>query len=233
MFDGENGWAIASAEARSTTSTGATRSRPTACSTCSSARSCPLFYEPRRGPGAPRAGSARVKHVAGHARAACRGQPHGARLRRPSSTSPPAAAPTALGGRRLAPGPRPGGVEAAGARRRGTASGSTRVDDRRRRSPSSAPSGTVTAVGRRSATLAPDDVEVQLLHGPVGPDDELVDPTVADGPRRRAAPSDGTRPLRRARSRCDRAGRYGFTVRVVPAHPDLASPAELGRIAWA
>jgi starch phosphorylase len=32
---------------------------------------------------------------------------------------------------------------------------------------------------------------------------------------------------------CDRAGRYGVTVRIVPAHPDLVTPAELGRIAWA
>ncbi len=31
---------------------------------------------------------------------------------------------------------------------------------------------------------------------------------------------------------CYRPGRYGFTVRVVPSHPDLASSAELGRIAW-
>ena len=31
---------------------------------------------------------------------------------------------------------------------------------------------------------------------------------------------------------CDAAGRYGFTVRVVPSHPDLAASAEMGRIAW-
>jgi hypothetical protein len=32
---------------------------------------------------------------------------------------------------------------------------------------------------------------------------------------------------------CDDAGRYGYTVRVLPAHADLSSPVELGRIAWA
>ena len=32
---------------------------------------------------------------------------------------------------------------------------------------------------------------------------------------------------------CSRAGRYGFTVRVVPAHSDLTSAVELGRVAWA
>ncbi|MEJ7585561.1 MAG: hypothetical protein WKF43_16110 [Acidimicrobiales bacterium] len=32
---------------------------------------------------------------------------------------------------------------------------------------------------------------------------------------------------------CRRAGRYGFTVRIVPRHPDLSNPVELGCIAWA
>jgi starch phosphorylase len=32
---------------------------------------------------------------------------------------------------------------------------------------------------------------------------------------------------------CTQAGRYGFTVRVVPRHPNLVSPAELGLAAWA
>ena len=31
----------------------------------------------------------------------------------------------------------------------------------------------------------------------------------------------------------DRAGRYGFTVRVVPHHTDLTAWSELGRVAWA
>jgi hypothetical protein len=30
-----------------------------------------------------------------------------------------------------------------------------------------------------------------------------------------------------------RAGRYGFTIRVVPTHADLGSWAEVGTIAWA
>jgi starch phosphorylase len=32
---------------------------------------------------------------------------------------------------------------------------------------------------------------------------------------------------------CARNGRYGFTVRVLPSHPGMATPVELGRIAWA
>jgi starch phosphorylase len=31
---------------------------------------------------------------------------------------------------------------------------------------------------------------------------------------------------------CDQAGRYGATVRIVPAHPDLVTPLELGLVAW-
>ncbi len=33
--------------------------------------------------------------------------------------------------------------------------------------------------------------------------------------------------------RCARAGRYGFTARVVPDHQDLATPVELGLVTWA
>ncbi len=31
----------------------------------------------------------------------------------------------------------------------------------------------------------------------------------------------------------DRAGNFGFTVRIVPFHPDLRSYAYLGKVAWA
>jgi starch phosphorylase len=82
----------------------------------------------------------------------------------------------------------------------------------------------------RLGELVPEDVTVQLLHGAVGQGDELVDPAVvpmtlveqtADGGRYHGELKPGS------------AGRYGFTVRVLPAHPDLAQPVELGRIAWA
>ena len=80
-------------------------------------------------------------------------------------------------------------------------------------------------------SLEAGDVEVQLVHGPVGQHDELEHPTVATMTPAGDAPS---RTLRyRGAFSCDRAGRYGFTVRVVPAHADLVSPVELGRVAWA
>jgi starch phosphorylase len=75
------------------------------------------------------------------------------------------------------------------------------------------------------------DVTVQLLHGPVGQNGELVLPSVV-------AMSVGERVddahLRYTGSfTCERPGRYGYTVRVVPDHTDLVTPVELGLIAWA
>ena len=79
--------------------------------------------------------------------------------------------------------------------------------------------------------LEPSDVAVQLLHGPVGQGDELADAQVV------TLTYQGTDPDGTARYEggfaCDTVGRYGFTVRVLPHHPDLASPVELGRIIWA
>jgi starch phosphorylase len=78
--------------------------------------------------------------------------------------------------------------------------------------------------------LAPEDVTVQLLHGPVGQGDELVEPAVVPMTLVEQSPA-GVR--YHGELQPDAAGRYGFTVRVLPAHPDLAQPVELGRIAWA
>jgi starch phosphorylase len=86
----------------------------------------------------------------------------------------------------------------------------------------------VIALGR----LSPDDVEVQLAHGPAGQNDEIERADVVTMHPAGDGGGDG-RVRYRGDFDCDTAGRYGFTVRVVPAHPDLATPLELGRIAWA
>jgi starch phosphorylase len=79
--------------------------------------------------------------------------------------------------------------------------------------------------------LSPDDVAVELVHGKARDGDELVDVHTltleldsmdAAGLANYA----GTVPL-------DRSGSFGYTVRVVPTHPLLASDAELGLIAVA
>lgn len=91
----------------------------------------------------------------------------------------------------------------------------------------------VTDVGaQRSVTarinlgsLNADDVRVEVVHGSIGLNDEIDGPvadvmTAADGEYR-------------ASWTCDRAGHYGFTVRVVPDHPGIGSWAEVGTITWA
>jgi starch phosphorylase len=79
--------------------------------------------------------------------------------------------------------------------------------------------------------LTPDDVQVQLIHGPSGQGDELT-PTSIESMIPAGATDDDH--LRYTGSfRCEQAGRYGVTVRIVPHHDDLVTPAELGRIAWA
>ena len=76
--------------------------------------------------------------------------------------------------------------------------------------------------------LQTDDVEVQLLHGPVGPDGQLERATVV---AMRPTPDSGDGVWAGALT-CDAAGRYGYTVRVVPRHPDLHGFAHLGCVTW-
>lgn len=79
--------------------------------------------------------------------------------------------------------------------------------------------------------LAPSDVVVEVVHGRVGADDRLADTGAQvlevgesyEGGRHRF---DGHLTL-------DRAGAFGYTVRVLPAHAGLATPAELGLVALA
>ncbi|MEU8762188.1 alpha-glucan family phosphorylase [Streptomyces sp. NPDC048659] len=78
--------------------------------------------------------------------------------------------------------------------------------------------------------LTPDDVEVQAVTGRVDPDDRLLDPRATvlkptGGPDLEGRiPYGGTLSL-------DRTGPFGCTVRVLPAHPLLAHPAEPGLVA--
>jgi starch phosphorylase len=80
-------------------------------------------------------------------------------------------------------------------------------------------------------TLSATDVQVQLVHGPVGQHDEIEHPTIT---AMTPVDQNGSGSLRYTGAfTCDAAGRYGFTVRVVPSHPDLITSIELGRVAWA
>jgi starch phosphorylase len=79
-------------------------------------------------------------------------------------------------------------------------------------------------------SLAPEDVEVQLIHGPAGQGGELASPTVVPMAPAGAEEDDHLRYA--GRFRCEDAGRYGVTVRIVPHHEDLTTPAELGLVAF-
>lgn len=80
--------------------------------------------------------------------------------------------------------------------------------------------------------LDPGDVEVQLVHGEVDLDDELRDPVTTPMLLDGEGDHPGWRRYQREVS-FERAGNFGFTVRVVPHHDDLPSYASLGRVAWA
>jgi starch phosphorylase len=80
------------------------------------------------------------------------------------------------------------------------------------------------------AGLSPDDVDVQAVYGPAGADDRITD--IATASLRPAGPGEGTYrfegdvPL-------EHTGGFGYTVRILPKHPLLASSRELGLVATA
>jgi starch phosphorylase len=78
--------------------------------------------------------------------------------------------------------------------------------------------------------LGPGDVEVQLIHGPVGQGGELAEVTIV--PMTETGPADDGHLRYTGAFTCSQAGRYGATVRVVPHHDGLVTPVELGLISW-
>ncbi len=98
----------------------------------------------------------------------------------------------------------------------------------------------VTDLGAtRSATaevalgdLGPGEVSVELLQGPVTANDDLADWQVVRMELAGQSETPGV-DLWKGSFVCDVAGRHGFTVRVLPCHSDLPVPTELGLVAWA
>jgi starch phosphorylase len=81
-------------------------------------------------------------------------------------------------------------------------------------------------------SLVAADVAVQLVHGTVGQGDELLGPDVTDLEPVPGTGADG-HAVYEGSVLCTRPGRYGFTVRVAPTHPGLSTPLELGLLSWA
>ena len=80
--------------------------------------------------------------------------------------------------------------------------------------------------------LEPTEVAVELLHGPVSAGDELANWQTVRMELKGPGPTTGAT-LWEGSFVCDVAGRHGFTVRVVPSHVDLQFPLEMGCVAWA
>jgi starch phosphorylase len=78
--------------------------------------------------------------------------------------------------------------------------------------------------------LDPADVDVQVVSGPVDEADHITDPATASLKPVGRPDLDG-RWLYEGPLNLHHTGPFGYTVRVLPAHPALASPAELGLVA--
>ncbi len=79
--------------------------------------------------------------------------------------------------------------------------------------------------------LSPEDVALELIHGPVGHGDELQETQAVKMTLQGKAAGGGL--SYEGTFVCELAGRYGFAVRVIPFHDNLSSFAEMGLIAWA
>jgi len=86
--------------------------------------------------------------------------------------------------------------------------------------------------------LTPDDVTVELYYGTVDASGEIVDPRVAEmvseplesGPGQSTSKEGICKFVRQLT--CQSSGMHGFTVRVVPKHPDQVNPFETGLVLW-
>jgi starch phosphorylase len=80
--------------------------------------------------------------------------------------------------------------------------------------------------------LDPSDVSVQAIYGEVDFDDDLVEPSTVE--MTLAGDGDHYGWQRFAVDiEVPRAGNFGYTVRVVPKHPDVEDYTTLGHITWA
>lgn len=75
----------------------------------------------------------------------------------------------------------------------------------------------------------PSEVRVQVVYGQVGSNRELVHNVVVD---MRFAGSDGEGTQYEADIGMESAGHHGFSIRVVPSHPNIVIPAELNQVVW-
>jgi len=224
-FDGQNGWAITSAEDEPDLQR---RDELEAASLFDLLESqiVPLFYERGAG-GVPRAWLERVKH----AYASLGPKVTASRMVRDyvQTYYEPAAA---HGDRTLADGAARGRAFAAWRARVVSSWGGVKVTSvDADGGPAHLGDQRAVAVSVDLGRLTLDDVMVEVLHGPVGPADEIIHPAILA--LEHGEPDGDGRVRYEGSFTCSSAGRHGFTVRVVPRHEDLSSSVELGLTAWA
>ncbi|MDQ3615070.1 MAG: alpha-glucan family phosphorylase [Actinomycetota bacterium] len=78
--------------------------------------------------------------------------------------------------------------------------------------------------------LGPDDVDVQVVHGRIRHDDDLVD--AQSEPLTMAETYEAGRHRFEGKLALAQTGPFGYTVRILPKHRLLAGPAELGCVTW-
>jgi glycogen phosphorylase len=79
--------------------------------------------------------------------------------------------------------------------------------------------------------LSPEDVTVEVVSGRVTDEEDIVEPEAHPMTPNGAAAGEGTARYA-GEARLGRPGPFGYTVRVVPCHPLLASTAELGLVTY-
>jgi starch phosphorylase len=79
-------------------------------------------------------------------------------------------------------------------------------------------------------SFTPDDVEVQLFHGLVDSFGEIPNPRTVSMSHNGA--HEGSAWVFLGRIPCRASGQYGYAVRVLPKHPQLANPFETGLVCW-
>jgi starch phosphorylase len=78
--------------------------------------------------------------------------------------------------------------------------------------------------------LRPEDVTVEIVHGRAGDDDTLDQIRTTDLPL--GETFEGGRHCFQGEVVLDRTGSFGYSVRVLPRHELLAAPSELGLVVW-
>lgn len=87
----------------------------------------------------------------------------------------------------------------------------------------------VVRAGVALGQLSPADVSVEVLYGRTGDDDEIAEPIRAELTLE-SPPGGDAVAWYRGEAVLGRPGPFGYTVRVLPSHPMLSAPAEMGLV---